>query len=199
MPVNHCGVLADKLPLGFISAIWVGAFNRLSIFKLLLQVLDVAVALKALEVSFDELWLGISGPRDSSVDGHESTKRESSQLSDLVHLWKIVNCDLIIWLLEVVLLLLILRHESCKSRPQILLTFQEILNNVFHEFLVLVREVGQVREIDVHGHLFLLLHLVGFDHVIQDWLTLLVVHDAFGILGVVWISLVELETILKSS
>ena len=76
-----------------------------------------------------------------------------------------------------------------------LLAFQEVLNNTFHELSILVREVGQVREIDVHSLLFLVMHLRGFDHVIEDWLTFLVVHDTVSVLGIVWISLVELETI----
>jgi len=56
-------------------AILVGASHWFSVLELLFEVLNVLVALHALEITHDEFGLGVGSSCHSSVNGHESTKR----------------------------------------------------------------------------------------------------------------------------
>jgi hypothetical protein len=48
-------------------------------------------------------------------------------------------------------------------------------------------------EVDVHGVLLLFVHFIGFDCVVEDWLTLCVVHDSISVLSVICIIDIKFE------
>ena len=193
LPIDHCGVLRDKLPSTLVLAVLVRASRWFSVLELLLEVLNILVTLHALKVTHDEFWLSVGGSSHSSVNRHESTERKSSQVSDLGHLRQIVNSNLIVALLDGIHVVLSTLHKSSESSSKTRLELVEVCNDCCHEFSIMMLEASKMGEVDIHGNFFLLPHSLCSFHVVLDWLTFLV-RKTICILTIVGVLWVEFET-----
>ena len=193
LPIHHCGVLRDELPSTLVLAVLVRASRWFSVLELLLEVLYILVTLHALKVTHDEFRLSVGGSSHSSVNRHESTERKSSQVSDLGHLWQIVNSNLIVALLDGIHVVLSTLHKSSESSSKTRLELVEVCNDCCHELSVMMLEASKMGEVDIHGNFFLLPHSLCSFHVVLDWLTFLV-RKTICILTIVGVLWVEFET-----
>ena len=69
-----------------------------------------------------------------------------------------------------------------------------VLHDVLDELNVIVREVLQMREVDVHGHLLVLAHILSLHLVIEDRLTFLQLVETSGVRIVVGVLGFQLES-----
>lgn len=189
LPIDHCGVLRDELPSALVLAVLVRASRWFSVLELLLEVLNILVALHALKVTHDEFWLSVSGSSHSSVNRHESSERKSSQVSDLGHLWQIVNSNLIVALLDGIHVVFSTLHKSSESSSKTRLELVEVCYDCRHELSVMMLEASKMGKVDIHGNFFLLPHSLGSFHVVLDWHTLLIRKPIciLTIVGVLWV------------
>lgn len=174
LPVDHDAVLVDQFPPRLVIALQVRASDWLGVLELLLHVAHFRITFQAAEGASDQFWLGVSRSRDSTVDGSEATKSDRSEISDLSELGQVVNTHLEVRFLET-LLLDVRAHDPGKSSVHIRLNSVVVLDDVLNELGVLVLEITEVAEVDVHGLLLVLSHLLGILCIVFKWFVIVAI------------------------